>query len=147
MASRFHGLLVGHSRAHVTAPAGPLQACRPFGRLLDLAGLGRRHMATTYPLTCLANLWWLLVLYAFMAAIFEMFREVEDEKIALEEKLETTARYRAFKTLLGEAMHEGDLMRQSLLLKPLQEWVDRTEAFVEDALDKPAALRFLDNSG
>lgn len=89
----------------------------------------------------------LLVLYAIMAAIFEKFREVEDEKIALEEKLETTARYRAFRTLLGEAIHEGNLMRQSSLLKPLQEWVDRTEAFLEGALDKPAALRFLDNTG
>jgi hypothetical protein len=89
----------------------------------------------------------LLVLYAIMVAIFEKFREVEDEKIALEEKLETTARYRTFRTLLGEAIHEGNLMRQSSLPKPLQQWVDRTEAFIEDALDKAAALRFLDNSG
>ena len=84
----------------------------------------------------------LLSLYAIMVAIFEKFREVEDEKIALQEKLETTARYRTFRTLLGEAIHEGNLMRQSSLPKPLQEWVDRTEAFLEARSTNPLRCAF-----
>jgi hypothetical protein len=118
-----------------------------LGGFLTWLGLGVGTWLQLIPLRAWLIFGGLLVLYAFMAAIFEKFREVEDEKIALEEKLDTAARYRAFRTLLGEAIHEGELVRQSSLLKPLQEWVDRTEAFLEDALDKPVALRFLDNTG
>jgi hypothetical protein len=90
--------------------------------------------------------WWalvpllLLVAYGFLRALQERFE-------GLEEKLATAEKFRAFKQLLGEAIQEGKLVRQSSPPEPLHEWVDRTEAFIEVALDKVAALRFLDNSG
>jgi hypothetical protein len=90
--------------------------------------------------------WWALV-PLFLLVVYGFLRALQERFESLEEKLATAEKFRAFKTLLGEAIHEGDLMRQSSLPKPLQEWVDRTEAFLEDALDKPAALRFLDNTG
>jgi hypothetical protein len=99
--------------------------------------------------------WWALVplgflvilfIYGLMQANFEAFQKIESEKEALERQTATAERYRAFRNLLGAAIYEGVLLRQSML-KPLQEWVDRTGAFIEDALGKAAALRFLDNSG
>jgi hypothetical protein len=90
--------------------------------------------------------WWalvplvLLLVYGFLRALQERFE-------GLEEKLATAERYRAFRNLLGAAIHEGELLRQSELPKPLQEWVDRAEAFLADALDRLAALRFVDNTG
>jgi hypothetical protein len=90
--------------------------------------------------------WWALV-PLLLLVVYDFLRALQERFEGLEEKLATAEKFRAFKTLLGEAMHEGDLMRQSSLPEPLQEWVDRTEAFQEDALDKPVALRFLDNTG
>ena len=111
------------------------------------------------------------VLYALLLAIYSKIKETEDEKAALEGKLATAKKRRAVNNLLGNALEEGERLKQGRRYaiegdenqdpkdteianegqashdEEVRVWVDRTYELVDDALGRGQAQRFISNEG
>jgi hypothetical protein len=98
----------------------------------------------------------LFFVYGLLKANYQAFREVKDEKRALERKLEERERRKAVKDLLGNAQEEGESLKQGRkdtfnaeirYDEEVRMWVNRTYNLINDAFGKAEAQRFISNEG
>jgi hypothetical protein len=113
----------------------------------------------------------LLFLYGVLRANYEEFRMVEDVKQELEAKLAVAEKRKAVNDLLGNALEEGESLKQGRRYaiegdesQELEEieigndgqarhreevrvWVDRTYDLIDDAFGRAQAQRFISNEG
>lgn len=129
-----------------------------FGLTAWLATFLATWLSTWWPIS---PLWALLPLallfvYGLMKANYEAFRGVEQENERLQSKLALAAKRKAAKDLLGDAMDEGNILRQShrknseekikfTSHQDVVDWVERTHNLIEAAFDKAEARHFMNS--
>jgi hypothetical protein len=96
-------------------------------------------------------------IYGFLSAVYQEYRQVEQERDVLKEGRETGAKRKAVKELLGAAMRGGEKLKagdyvedgERVLVSQecVEKWIDSTRDLIEAAFDKEEGRRFMNSEG
>ena len=103
--------------------------------------------------------WWMifvvLLVFGAMWAVYEKWKEADDQRQELEEKTATAAKRKTVKDLLGDAVDEGKNLQRTVYAdggelklvsqQDVEDWVHRTYDLIEAAFDRGEAQHFLNS--
>ena len=99
----------------------------------------------------------LFSIYGFFSAVYQEYREVEQERNALKGGQVTAAKRKAVKELLGDAMRGGEKLKAGSYVEDgeriivsnerVENWIDGTRDLIEAAFDKEEGRRFMNSDG